>query len=563
MVAAGRLGCGIAQVRGPVEVSQFDNRRRGGLGNVNGPGLDRRRFLLGSAGALLAASGAPLLPAQSGGVLRRIVASEITSLDPQRPTGQLTAELGPELFTGLTTTDAAGRIAPGCAASWTTSADGLNWTFRLRRGLAWSDGRPLDARDFLFTLRRYLAPATGVAQATRLESIRGARELRAGRQPATALGVQVIDPLTLLIRLEHPDVELPLNLAAAYCVPQHLIDSRGREWAKPDLIVTNGPYRIESWAAGAKDVRLIRNARFHDAASVAIERVEWLTGYDDTTRLRLFRLGQVDIASIEDMGNLALARRELGGMLRSSAECALGAIGLNTTRKPLDRVPLRQALSIALDRAVLATRVRGLGEQPWDAALPPGIPQYPPPLRPEHAGWPMQRRIEAARALVAQAGISGRLKLGAGFPASPTVRKVFLAVAAMWKPIGIDLELLPLDGRAYTAALQRGDYDIFSYAAFAVVPSAANFLDRFVTDSAENVTRHRNAEYDRLIREAERQPTVAKRFALYREAEKILLRDVPFIPTWAGVSNRLVAKRVRGWVDHPGHAHPSRFLALG
>ena len=93
--------------------------------------------------------------------------------------------------------------------------------------------------------------------------------------------------------------------------------------------------------------------------------------------------------------------------------------------------------------------------------------------------------------------------------------------------------------------------------------SLNTLLDRFVTDSAENVTRHRNAEYDRLIREAERQPTVAKRFALYREAEKILLRDVPFIPTWAGVSNRLVAKRVRGWVDHPGHAHPSRFLALG
>jgi oligopeptide transport system substrate-binding protein len=172
------------------------------------------------------------------------------------------------------------------------------------------------------------------------------------------------------------------------------------------------------------------------------------------------------------------------------------------------------------------------------------------------------RRIEAARALVAQAGITGRVKLGVGFPSSPTVRKVFLAVAAMWKPIGVDLELLPLDGRAYTAALQRGDYDLFSYGAFAVVPSAANFLDRFVSDSAENVTRHRNPEYDRLVREAERQSTVEKRFGLYREAEKILLRDVPFIPVWAGVSNRLVAKRVRGWIDHPGHAHPSRFLAL-
>lgn len=519
--------------------------------------MDRRSFLL------LAATAPTLLQAQQRTVLRRIVASEITSLDPQRPTGQLTAELGPELFTGLTTTDAAGRIIPGCASSWSTSADGLVWTFRLRKRLAWSDGRALDSRDFLFTLQRYLAPETGIAQATRLESISGARELRIGRKPAKGLGITAPEPGTLVIRLEHPDVELPLNLAAAYCVPKHLIDARGREWAKPDIIVSNGPYRIESWAAGAKDVKLVRNARFHEAATVAIERVEWLTGYDDTTRLRLFRLGEVDIASLEDMGNLATARRELGSMLRSSPECALGAIGLNITRKPLDRAPLRQALSLAIDREVLATKVRGLGEQPWDAVLPPGIPDYPAPLRAEFAGWPMPRRLEAARALVAKAGISGRVKLGAGFPASPTVRKVFLAIAAMWKPIGVDLELLPLDGRAYTAALQRGDYDVFSYAAFAVVPSAANFLDRFVSDSAENVTRHRNADFDRLMREAERQPTIPQRFALYREAEKILLRDVPFIPAWAGVSNRLVAGRVRGWVDHPGHAHPSRFLRLG
>ena len=161
-----------------------------------------------------------------------------------------------------------------------------------------------------------------------------------------------------------------------------------------------------------------------------------------------------------------------------------------------------------------------------------------------------------------QAGLGGRIKLGVGFPASPTGRKVYLAVAAMWKPIGIDLELLPLDGRAYTAALQRGDYDLFSYASFAVVPSASNFLDRFVSDSTENVTRYKNADYDRQVRTAERQSTVEARHRGYGEAEKLLLRDVPFIPAWAGVSNRLVAQRVKGWVDHPGHAHPSRFLSL-
>lgn len=531
--------------------------------------MQRRNFLTASIAGFAglvsrAGRAAPELPprGRADTALRRVVASELTSLDPQRPTGQVTAEIAAELFAGLAVTDAAGRIVPGCARAWSTSTDGRTWTFTLREGLAWSDGKPLDARDFLFTLRRYFAPETGAAQATRLDSISGAREVRFGRKPPETLGVTAPDPRTLRIRLDHPDVELPLNLVAAYCVPEHVIKVHGREWAKPTLIVSNGPYRLESWAAGAKDLKLRRNPRFHEADQVAIERVEWLTGYDDPTRLRLFKLGEVDVASLEDMGNLATARRDLAGALRHSPECALGAIGINITRPPLHRVELRRALAMTLDRTVLAGKVRGLGEQPWDGVLPPGIPAYPAPARAEFAAWPMARRLEAARSMLTGAGIRGPVKLGVGFPTSPTGRRVFLAVAAMWKPLGVELELLPLDGRAYSAALQRGDYDLFSYSAFAVVPSAANFLDRFVADSAENVTRYRNADYDRIIGSAGRESTVQRRHALYAQAEQLLLREVPFIPTWAGVSNRLLAARVRGWVDHPGHAHPSRFLSL-
>ena len=78
----------------------------------------------------------------------------------------------------------------------------------------------------------------------------------------------------------------------------------------------------------------------------------------------------------------------------------------------------------------------------------------------------------------------------------------------------------------------------------------------------ENVTRYRNAAFDRVVTAAERQLTLAARYAGYGEAEALLLRDVPLIPLWAGNSHRLVARRVRGWVDHPGHSHQSRYLSL-
>jgi len=522
--------------------------------------MDRRSFIAASVATSLALPAR--LQAQSGNTLRRVVASEMTSLDPQRPTGQVTAEMAAELFAGLTVTDANGRVVPGCAANWQTSPDGLTWTFKLRPKLQWSDGTALTARDFVFTLRRYLDPETGAPNAVRLDSIVGARDIRFARKRPETLGVTAPDASTLVIRLEHPDVELPLNLCTAYCVPEHVVKVRGREWSKPEYIVSNGPYRIESWAAGAKDVKLIKNTRFFDAALVAIERVEWLTGYDDGTRLRLFKLGQADIASIEDMGNLSMAKRELPAFLRSSPECALGAIGINVSRKPLDNPDIRRALTLAVDRSVIAGKVRGLGERPLESVLPPGITQYPKLQTPDAATWPMPKRLEAARALMQKARGGARLKLGIGFPTNPTTRKVYLAIAAMWKPIGIDLELLPIDGRAYSAAIQRGDYDLFSYAMFAVIPSASVFLDRFVSDSTINVSRYKNAAYDRAFLSAERQATIEARFAAYAEAEKLLLQDVPLLPLWAGVSNRLVAKRVGGWVDHPAHSHPSRYLKI-
>jgi oligopeptide transport system substrate-binding protein len=528
----------------------------------------RRVFLQSALAALVAGRVAAQSPpggaAASAGLLRRVVSTEITSLDPQRPTGQVTTDIGAELFCGLTYFDRAGRVAPGCALSWQASPDGLAWTFRLRDGLRWSDGRPLAAQDFVFTLRRYLAPETAVALASRLDAIRGARELRTGRGKAEALGVSAPNAKTVRIELEYPDVELPTMLSTAYCVPEHVIAPRGRDWLRPEFLVCNGAYQMDQWAPGAKVIRLRRNPHYHDAARVAIPRVDWMTGYDDGTRLSLFRLGEVEDSTIEDAGNLAAARRDLAASLRSSPEAAVGWLGFNVTRGKMADPRLRVALSLAIDRRLITDKVRGLGEQPSDSLLPPNLPGHGAPALPPYADWPMPRRLAAARELLRQAGITpGSLPpLVLGYSASPTLRKVFLALASMWKAIGLRTEIESLDGRAYGAALTEGRFDAFSYAAFAQVPTAVVFLDRFVSGSPANVTFWRSAEYDRLFQAALREREASARAAGMAAAERVALRELPVAPLWIGVSNRLVSARVSGWVDHPGHAHPSQYLAL-
>ncbi len=531
----------------------------------------RRLCLLGGAASALGvalgsrrglAQAAAIRSRDAAGTLRRVVATELTSLDPQRPTGIVTTEMAAELFEGLSAYDAAGRIVPGCAEAWRTSEDGLRWTFRLRPNLRWSDGVPLTAADFVCALRRFVTPVTGAQLASRLDGIRGARELR--RSAQGALGVSATDARTVVIELIHPEPQLPVILAPVYCVPRHVAEGND-QWARPETIVTNGPYRLEFWAPGAKEVRLRRNERFHGAANVRIARVDWLTGYDATSRLRLFRVGECDLTAVEDAVSLASARADLGVCLRSSPAMAMGWIGLNVRRKPLDDVRVRRALALALDRAVLAGRVRALSDRPSDAMLPPGLDDQPNPQQPEHVSWPMAQRLARARELMQGAGFAGprRAKLGIGFPVpNPAAQRFYLAVAAMWRAIGVDVELQPLEGRAYNAALMRGQFDVFSFNTYAPVPLATQFLDRFESASSINYCGYRSVEFDRAFAAATRETTadgVASRLAA---AERLLLRDQPVVPVYHTTSHRLVAARVGGWSDHPGPLRPSRFLTL-
>ncbi len=497
-------------------------------------------------------------------ILRRTVASEVTSLDPQRPTGTLTREMAAEMFCGLITVDALSRLAPGGAQSWNTAKDGLSWTFTVRSGMRWSDGAPLTAQDYAYSLHRYLEPSTGAPEADRLDAIIGAKDFRFGRTTDVPLGIEMNSPTQLTLRLTRPDIDLPLALNSVSCVPRHVIEQHGRQWAKPETLVTNGAYTLADWKAGARVIKLKSNPFFHAARTVLAPEVHWLTGYDDATRYRLYQRQEADIATIEDSGTLSRARKEFGAQVSSETKCALGAIGINLLRKPLDDPRIRRALVLAADRRILSDKVRGLTEQPWDGFLPPGIPGYEKPLLPDYADWPMAKRRAEAQALVAQAraGAAEPLSIGVGFPASATGERVFLALRQMWRAIGVRLELQPLEGRAYLAALTARKFDLFSHNSFATVPSATPFLERYVSDASLNFTGYRNRNFDRNFLLAQSELTLEARANDYAALERDLLRDLPMIPLFIGATHRLLSPRVRGWTGHTGVLQPSQFLSL-
>ncbi len=536
------------------------------------PTLRRRQFLgagLATLARVAGVAGVAGVAAAGGseapGTLRRARGGNLTSLDPHRPISAADMEIAADLFVGLTAVDARGALVPGCAERWSVSPDGLRYEFILRRGLRWSDGQPLTAADVVASFRRLLAPATAALLGYRYDAIRGARALRLGSSGPDSLGVAAPDAGRVVVALEHPDTDFLKLAAVAYVVPVALIEQRGRDWAKPPTIVVNGAWLPRDWAQGGT-LALLRNSAFHAAAAFprAATRLEWIMGIDDATRLRLFRAGGLDVAQLSEGSQLAIARREWPAALRSVPFYGGGWVGLNTRRGALRDPRVRRALALAVDRELLAARVRGLGERATESVVPEAVADYPRHAVPAHAAWPMARRLAAARALLGEAGIDRTRpqRLVAIFSANPLTQRTFLALNAMWAPLGLPVEARGLESRAYNVALSQHDFDLMDYEPFSVVQSATSFIGRFRSDSFLNYMGYANPEADRLIDLAERQPDPTARAERYLEVEALLLRDYPVVPLYSGVAHRLVAPRVRGWMDNPGLALPSIHLSL-
>jgi hypothetical protein len=290
--------------------------------------------------ALFASLLVALLPTSgfaSGKVLLRAGTQDPATLDPHRFALPGEVQIVSDLFLGLLTLDAEAKPIAGAAESWTVSPDGLAWEFRLRDGLVWSDGRPLTAADFEWSLRRMLDPATAFPFAARLYAIRNARDVSAGRKPAAELGVQGARPAPAAHRARASRTVLPEVLASySSPAPRHLVEARPADWFRPGVMVSNGPFLLEEWVPNSH-VRLRKNPRFYDAARVSLDAVVHVHPGDAGTALRRFRAGELHVVLVVPPDQLDWARQNLPKELQLSPRLRAGTHRLQRPPSALRR----------------------------------------------------------------------------------------------------------------------------------------------------------------------------------------------------------------------------------
>jgi len=431
------------------------------------------------------------------------------------------------------------------AESWEVSEGGRRYTFKLRRDARWSNGDPVTADDFVYSIRRALTPELGAPEAKLFFVIRNAAAFyRGDAQDFSTVGVRATDSHTLVLELEHPTPHLPALVASGPWIPVHRptierfggLAARSGMWTRPGNYVGNGPFVLREWRAN-QHLRVEPNPHYHSASRVRVQGIRFQVYDSGDTEERAFRAGQVDITMAVPFTKVEnyeppVLRRQLLHETRYFA--------LNTTRPPLDDPRVRRALSLSIDRAALVDNVLRGGHQLALSFIPPGLGGFQPGSRitPDHA---------KARALLGEAGFPN----GKGFPRLELTTwvnsPVLEAVQQMWqRELGIETAIVQREGKVHMAALHAGDFDIAFTPAIPDYDDVAALFEEFTSD-AGNYGRWTNAEFDRLILEASRTIDTERRMTLYRKAESLLLRDAAVVPLYFNVQNFLVSPRVRDW----------------
>lgn len=495
-------------------------------------------------------------------------AGDPETLDTHKTSTVVEAHILRDLLEGLVINSASGSVEPGVATDWTTSEDGLTYTFNLRDDAKWSDGSPVTAGDFVFSLKRIMTPETGAKYANILYPIKNAEAINKGEMPVDELGVSAVDDHTLEITLESPTPYFIELLTHQTSLPVHppSVEEFGNAFVQPGNFVSNGPYKLVSFTPNDKLV-MEKNPEFHGADSVAIDRIEYLPFEERATCLRRFEAGEVQSCQEVPREQLASIRERLGDQLHVAPFLGTYYYAVNGAKEPFDDVRIRQALSMAIDREFLAEEIFSGSMLPAYSLVPPGVANYveDQPTLPYAEESMLDREDEAAR-LLGEAGYGpdNPLKIEISYNTAEDHRNAATAIAEMWRPLGVEVTFNQRDLSAHYAMLRdEKAHQVARAGWIGDYADPQNFLFLNQSDNPGfNYGAYNSPEYDGLMQEAAAETDLDKRAALLAQAEELFLRDLPQIPLLFYSSTSLVSPKLKGWEDNVRNVHPSRFMSI-
>jgi ABC-type transport system substrate-binding protein len=478
---------------------------------------------------------------RDGGILRYSTSFAVPTLDPAIAYDEISAPVLHALFDtlvdyGPATGAHALGVVPRLAERWMISPDGLLYTFSIRRGVTFSDGTPLVAADFVFSLDR----------------VRAMADSPFGSFLADVTEVTAPSEHELVIRLSRPNAAFIYVLAMSFTTPlSRALVERSGDMVRSEPRGT-GPFVLARWEQGRR-LELARNPRYWQPARVHLDGIVLLENVPRETQFMLFERGELDTAERLSAPDLLWVTGEPAWQPHIHRTTAMNVFGsrMNVRVTPFDDRRVRQALNYAVDKGNLIKLLAG-SARPSHGMLIPGMLGHEPALA------PYPHDPARARALLAEAGYPRGFDVEYVIMADEEVERLATSLQADLAKVGVRLRIARLAYATYASAIASARGPAFSSIGWlADLPDPTTFFDskfhsRAIGDEgSSNDSFYANPEVDRLLDTARGEQDPVQRDALYREVERILHEDAPWIWQYHQMLTEVVQPYVAGYAPHP------------
>lgn len=501
--------------------------------------------------------------APSGKYIRTNNNSEPGSLDPALAQGTHDSWILLHNFEGLMKYDKEGNVVPGMAAAEPViSEDGLTYTFTIRDDVKWSNGDPVTAKDFEYSWKRVADPDLAADYAYQVFYIEGMEERFTGEdvngdgKVATVddIGVKATDDHTLEVKLVAP-TGFFTELTAFYTyfpVNQKVVEANPKWASDAAAYVSNGPFTLAKWEHNAK-ILLEKNPEYYDVANIKIDGIDMDIIDDDNTSYQKYDGNEYDIIT-------KLPPAVIGQMVETqNPELVLGPqvgtyyYNMNAEVPPFNNVKVRQAFALALDRDTITGKISKGGEIPAQGIVPFGLKDDTgAEYRDKMENAIKYDAAEAKKLLeegLAEEGLTKDVFNGMTllYNTSETHKLIAQAVQEMWRNnLGIEIGLENVDFQVKLDREKAGDYQISRAGWIGDYADPMTMLDLWYSTSSFNDANYNNPAYDALIDEVKASSDQKLRFEKMREAEKMLMADMPVAPVYFYTLPYMVKPNIEG-----------------
>lgn len=468
----------------------------------------------------------------AGGTFTYADLADPVAIDPALVEEEVGWNISRYMFDGLVKYDpSTGDVIPGVAEDWEVNEDSTEFTFKLRKGVKFSNGRELVADDFVYSWTRALAPETESPMAlVILEPVEGAVAYSMGEAEEVP-GIEAVDDYTLKVTLEYPLAEFVTMVGHPVCapVPKEEVESAGDAFSEKPI--GNGPFMLKEWSHDQQLV-LEKNPDYYGEEANVDEVVVQIIP-DEATAIEELKAGNVDVVRSLPPGMDESLRSDESVTIVEEDTAATWFASFNMSQAPWsDNKALREAFNYAVDRDTLARVVLQGQARGADAIVPASMPGH------QDNALPYPYDVEKAKVSLAEAGYpdgAGLPAITLTYPSEGAGPELAQAIQAQLKEAGIAVEINGLPPGDFIEQMTGGQLSFFIISWGADYPSVDTFLyplfhSSMIGPGAPNVSQYSNDSVDVTLDEARMTLDDKQRLELYQKVEREILGDAPIIP---------------------------------